>query len=214
MLARERLRHVSELRRWGLDWQPADTWHLTSQLRVDYAVPWLPWLAWCAAIYRLRHTGCVPAKKKGWLYEAPVAVACKPQDQWPWRTESVRHGQCTVTARACRPCARLVATDASHLQRDWRWLSRLQAGEGHPVSEPCMASRVRDSSGDGHGAMAAYQPHGHVRSCRSLGSDQRDIKFAGYRTALMLLFFFQQLTLEATHVCTAYTNFTYYVYRN
>ena len=116
MLARERLRHVSELWRWGLDWQPADTWHLTSQLRVDYAVPWLPWLAWCAAIYRLRHTGSVPAKKNGWLYEAPVAVACKPQDQWPWRTESVRHGQCTVTARACRPCARLVATDASHLQ--------------------------------------------------------------------------------------------------
>jgi len=189
MLARERLRHVSELRRWGLDWQPADTWHLTSQLRVDYAVPWLPWLAWCAAIYRLRHTGCVPAKKTGdytrhrWRWHANHKINGHGE-QRAWDTGSAR----LQRVRAGRVRDWWQPTQAT-CKKDWRWLSRLQAGEGHPVSEPCMASRVRDSSGDGHGAMAAYQPHGHVRSCRSLGSDQSDIKFAGYRTALMLFFF-------------------------
>jgi hypothetical protein len=178
MLARERLRHVSELRRWGLDWQPAGTWHLTSQLRVDYAVavPWLPWLAWCAAIYRLRHTSCVPAKKKGWLYEAPVTVACKPQNQWPWRTESVRHGQCTVTARACRPRARLMATNASHLQEGLTVAVTAASRRGasatfrpRVLSEPCMASRVRDSSGDGHGAVAGWQRTRHIVMCAHAG---------------------------------------------
>jgi hypothetical protein len=120
-----------------------------------------------------------------------VAVACERQDQWPWRTESVRHGQCTVTARACRPGARLMVTNASHLQEGLTVAVTAASRRGasatfrpRVVSESCMASRARDSSGDGHGAVAAYQPHCHVRSCRSLGTDQRDIEFAGYRTAL------------------------------